>query len=62
MSGSIAVDDLSETDAKAELARLTAEIKLADGAYYKADAPNMSDADYDRLRQRNLEIEAGFRI
>ena len=56
----IAVEELTEKQAKAELARLVIEIKLADGAYYQDDAPHLTDADYDRLRQRNLDIEVRF--
>lgn len=56
----IAVDALTEKQAKAELARLVVELKLADAAYYQDDAPHMSDADYDKLRQRNLQIEERF--
>ncbi len=51
---------LSEAEAKAELARLAAEITRHDEQYYNRDAPEISDADYDRLRQRNAEIEARF--
>ncbi|MEO0981950.1 MAG: NAD-dependent DNA ligase LigA [Pseudomonadota bacterium] len=54
------VEALSEAEARAELARLAAEIKMADAAYYKDDAPHLTDADYDALRRRNLEIEARF--
>lgn len=60
MSDQVAVDDLNETDARAELARLAVEINLADAAYYREDAPHLTDAEYDRLRQRNLAIEARF--
>lgn len=56
----IAVADLTMAQAKSELARLVVELKLADAAYYQDDAPHMSDADYDRLRQRNMAIEAAF--
>lgn len=56
----IAVADLTEKQAKAELARLAVELKLADAAYYQEDAPHMNDADYDKLRLRNLEIEVRF--
>jgi len=56
----IAVADLTPAQAKAELARLAVEIKLADAAYYQDDAPHLTDAEYDRLRQRNLDIEATF--
>jgi DNA ligase (NAD+) len=55
-----AVEDLGENEAKAELARLAARITEADRAYYSADAPVMTDAEYDRLRARNAAIEARF--
>ncbi|MEC7291516.1 MAG: NAD-dependent DNA ligase LigA, partial [Pseudomonadota bacterium] len=60
MNGEIAVDDLSEDQARKELARLATEIKLADAAYYVEDDPHLTDAAYDALRQRNLAIEAAF--
>ena len=47
------VDDLTEEQAKAEHARLAAEIAEHDMRYYQEDAPTVSDADYDALRQRN---------
>jgi DNA ligase (NAD+) len=56
----IAVADLTEAQAKAELARLAAEIGEHDRRYYQEDAPTVSDADYDTLRRRNEEIEARF--
>jgi len=60
MNGEIAVEDLSEDQARKELARLATEIKLADAAYYVEDDPHLSDAEYDSLRQRNLAIEAAY--
>ncbi len=54
------VGELDEDQAKAELARLAMEIKFHDIAYYRSDAPEISDADYDRLRQRNAAIEERF--
>ena len=56
----IAVKDLTELDAKAELARLATLLAEANTAYHTEDAPEMSDADYDRLKRRNAEIEARF--
>ena len=53
---------LSETEAQAELARLAAEIAAHDSAYYQDDAPHISDAAYDALRQRNDAIEARFPV
>src|SRR5215831_7334676 len=56
----LAVDELTETQAKAELKRLAAEIAEHDTRYYQEDAPSVSDAAYDALRRRNDEIEARF--
>src|SRR6266496_1454703 len=56
----IAVDALTEVQAKAELKRLAAEIGGHDRRYYQEDAPSISDAAYDALRRRNEEIEARF--
>lgn len=60
MNADIAVDELSEEQARKELARLVTEIKLADASYYNEDNPHLSDAEYDGLRRRNLDIEARF--
>jgi DNA ligase (NAD+) len=54
------VEALSEAEAAAELARLAAEIAEHDRRYYQEDAPLVSDAAYDALRQRNAAIEARF--
>jgi DNA ligase (NAD+) len=54
------VDALTERQAKAEHARLEAEIAEHDRRYYQDDAPTVSDADYDKLRQRYGAIEARF--
>jgi DNA ligase (NAD+) len=54
------VDELTEKQAKAEHERLAAEIAGHDRRYYQDDAPTVSDAEYDRLRQRYGEIEARF--
>jgi DNA ligase (NAD+) len=55
-----AVDELTAAQAKAEHARLDAEIAAHDRRYYQDDAPSVSDAEYDRLRQRYSAIEARF--
>ncbi|NQY95748.1 MAG: NAD-dependent DNA ligase LigA [Henriciella sp.] len=60
MNDGIKVEDLTEDQARKELARLATEIKLADAAYYVEDDPHLTDADYDALRKRNLAIEAAF--
>jgi DNA ligase (NAD+) len=56
----IAVEDLSEKQAKAEHTRLAAEIAGHDRRYYQDDAPTVSDAAYDALRRRYNAIEARF--
>ena len=60
MNAEIAVDDLTEDQARKELARLVTEIKLADASYYNDDDPHLTDAEYDHLRRRNLDIETRF--
>lgn len=56
----IAVDDLSEDQAKAELSTLAQEMAHHDQLYHTGDAPEISDADYDALKARNLAIESRF--
>ena len=48
--------------ARAEHARLGAEIAEHDKRYHGEDAPTISDADYDALRRRYTEIEAAFPV
>jgi DNA ligase (NAD+) len=56
----VSVEDLTEPQAKAEHARLEADIAAHDRRYYQEDAPTVSDAEYDGLRQRYNAIEARF--
>jgi DNA ligase (NAD+) len=53
-------ENLTEEQAEAELARLAKLIAGHDKRYYQEDAPSVSDAEYDALRQRNNAIEARF--
>jgi DNA ligase (NAD+) len=59
-SGRKPVDKLSEDEAPAELERLAHEIAHHDELYYREDQPEISDAAYDALRERNAAIEARF--
>jgi DNA ligase (NAD+) len=54
------VKDLSAEEAARELERLAGAIAKADEAYYGADKPIMSDAEYDALFRRNALIEREF--
>mgnify|MGYP005850308897 CR=1 FL=1 len=54
------VSALTPEEARAELARLAAEIAHHDRLYYQLAAPEISDAEYDELVRRNAEIEARF--
>ena len=55
----VPVEDLSPQEAEIELARLAADIARHDALYGEA-APEISDADYDALRQRNTAVETRF--
>ena len=54
------VENLTSAEAEKELARLAEEMAEHDRHYYLEDAPVISDAAYDALRQRNSAIEARF--
>ena len=51
---------MERTDALHEVGRLRAEIEHHNRLYYLKDAPEIADADYDRLFRRLLELEALF--
>jgi DNA ligase (NAD+) len=53
-------DQLSLEAARAEHARLGAEIAAHDRRYYRDDAPTISDGEYDALRRRYAALEDAF--
>ena len=54
------VGALTKAEAREDLARLAAAIAAANTAYHTQDAPEISDAAYDALKQQNAAIEARF--
>ena len=54
------VEDLTERQGRSEHKRLADEIGHHDKLYHEKDAPEISDAEYDRLRKRLKAIEAKF--
>ena len=54
------VSSLTEEEAHAELKALAQALFAANAAYHRDDAPEISDAEYDALKQRNAAIEAAF--
>ena len=55
-----AIDLLTLSEARKELARLAGLIAAANTNYHTLDAPTISDAEYDALKRRNADIEARF--
>ena len=56
----IQVSKLTEQQASAELALLADVLATANKQYHTDDAPKITDAEYDRLKRRNADIEAAF--
>jgi DNA ligase (NAD+) len=54
------VTKLTKAQAKVELKRLALELEGHDQRYYQDDAPSVTDAEYDALRQRYNAIEKRF--
>lgn len=54
------IKNLTAVEAESELEWLAKEIARHDVLYNRDDQPEISDAEYDTLRQRNAEIEALF--
>jgi len=53
-------DEMSEKEVIAELKTLRDEIIKHDKLYYLEDTPELTDAQYDDLRKRNLVLEGAF--
>ncbi|MEQ9693427.1 NAD-dependent DNA ligase LigA [Shimia sp. SDUM112013] len=51
---------MTKAEAQQELERLAQILDEANTAYHTADAPVMSDAEFDALKRRNAAIEAAF--
>jgi len=60
MTDYIAVENLSDEMAKDELTYLAELLDKANSAYHGIDSPIMTDAEFDFLKKRNLEIELKF--
>jgi len=56
----VPVNELTEAQASSELSELAEIISRHNQLYYKQDAPEISDAEYDELRRRNDAIELRF--
>lgn len=54
------IKNITENEAKQQLAYLAQEIEKANIAYYQNDDPYMDDAQYDKLRHLNDALEAKF--
>ncbi|SER45962.1 DNA ligase (NAD+) [Tranquillimonas rosea] len=59
-AGELRPDQMDEAQAGRELSRLATELNRANVAYYRQDAPEIPDSEYDALKRRNSEIEALF--
>ena len=54
------ISTITEQQAKEELERIAKEVAKSDIAYYQNDMPYLTDAEYDRLKHLNAEIEKKF--
>ncbi|MEM1274672.1 MAG: NAD-dependent DNA ligase LigA [Pseudomonadota bacterium] len=53
-------EGIDEDAARKRLDELAEELARANQAYFQADEPVLSDADYDRLKRENAALEAAF--
>ena len=54
------IESYSEAEARVELDRLHDLLSEADRAYFEADAPEITDAEYDALKRRYQALEMAF--
>ncbi len=54
------IESFSEAEARSELDRLQQLIEAADKAYFEADRPEITDAEYDALKRRFQALETAF--
>ncbi len=54
------IKNLDKNQAKIELDKIAKEMAKADIAYYQNDEPYLTDAEYDKLKKRNADIEDMF--
>lgn len=54
------VVSLTAEDARAEFLALEEQLRAADLAYHQADAPEISDAEYDLLKRRYNALAEAF--
>jgi DNA ligase (NAD+) len=54
------ISSLTEADAQSELEQLAIILGKANTDYHGMDAPTIDDAEYDRLKRRNRELEMAF--
>jgi DNA ligase (NAD+) len=60
MKSNIDIDVLTDDQALSELKNLKMQINMHNIAYHTNDAPEISDADYDKLKARNIALETRF--
>ena len=56
----VPAEDLSEAEARRELASLAVRIARANYDYFTRDDPDLEDSEYDIIKRRNRDIEAAF--
>src|SRR5258706_1419730 len=56
----VPVDELTAEQAASELKKLSKLLRYHENLYHRLDKPEISDAEYDALRNRNQAIEVRF--